>query len=62
MSKVIPEGTSTFKHAYAYGIGMLLTFNHEHFKHENALTPEYLHLVISSDSIIDSSVTKSELV
>jgi hypothetical protein len=50
LNSIIPEGDCQFLDAYAYGIGMLLTFNKEYAESDSSLKPEFMHLVISSES------------
>ena len=50
-----PKGPSSFKLAYAYGLGMILDFNSEYTSEpgieiDSFKKPQYLHLVLSTDT------------
>ena len=64
LKEIEPAGKSNFKLAYAYGLGMLLDLNNEYIDNAdtNDKKPEYLHLVLSSDSdTLPESVSQNQI-
>ena len=67
LNTIIPSGKGIFHQAYAYGIGMMLSFHDEYMStqtneenNEKLKVPSYLHFVIASEDPT-SSVSENDI-
>jgi hypothetical protein len=67
LDSVTCRGSSQFRSAYAYGIGLLLNFSEEYIYSHDALdddfkVPHYLHVVLASSADLEEQgITKRDL-